>query len=135
MTSTNLDLHVGLEAIQLVEKLQHGPLHLTVSSLLTVKPGGGEEQERWPHCAIQSQRRPTPVSQPHASLFPIGMHQLDECTALQDNAMPHQNSKRLSFLLRGKKTKKVMHTLLHLLKLYYMWILLCEPSGQRIETK
>lgn len=37
-----LDLHVGLEAIKLVQQLQHGPLHLSVSSLLAVKALGSD---------------------------------------------------------------------------------------------
>lgn len=34
---THLHLSVGLEAIQLVQKLQHGPLHLSVPCLFTVE--------------------------------------------------------------------------------------------------
>ena len=36
--ATYLDLAVGAEAVELVEQLQHGPLHLPVSLLLTGKP-------------------------------------------------------------------------------------------------
>jgi len=36
----DLDIVVGLKAVQLVEKFQHGSLNLTITSFLTVKPLG-----------------------------------------------------------------------------------------------
>ncbi len=35
---THLDFGVGLEAVELVEQLEHGSLHLSISRLLTVEP-------------------------------------------------------------------------------------------------
>ena len=43
LLGTNLDLCVRLETIKLIEQLQHGPLYLPITSLLTVKP---EEETR-----------------------------------------------------------------------------------------
>lgn len=37
--SSHLDVLGGLKAIQLVEELQHGPLHLTVSTRASLQPG------------------------------------------------------------------------------------------------
>ena len=38
VVKSNLDVVNTAEPVQLVEKLQHGPLHLPVSRLLTVEP-------------------------------------------------------------------------------------------------
>ena len=53
-SGTHLDVIVGTETIQLVEQLQHSPLHLSVTFLLTGKPlqvelcvwGGGHSEGR-----------------------------------------------------------------------------------------
>ena len=37
---SHLGVSAGIEAVQLVEQLQHGPLDLSVSGLLGVKPLG-----------------------------------------------------------------------------------------------
>lgn len=43
--NTHLHLGVGLEAVQLVQQLQHGPLHLPVPGLLTVE--AGPQRRHW----------------------------------------------------------------------------------------